>query len=1033
MMVSPVPFSRLACLFVSLLPISACPSDTYWQQEVNYVMNVALRSDLRTITGRIDIEYVNNSPDTLHEIFLKAFPNAVQNGSCADKKSRRENDYSFADLKPEQEGKLTLSPATGGFGVRTIRWYQIDNTIITVTPDKPVRPGDTALFSFDFTTVLPSPHAMRMGLFRDVTKAVYWYPQVCVYDRKLGWVNSQYLGWGECYGDFGRFDVTIAAPEDQIIAATGLLLNESDVLPDTLRNALDRNNFVGPKASWPQFSFDTSRTKSWHYVAEKVNDFTFVSSSQFCLDSTGAGSVPIIAHILRAHAATWESAVRLGKEAVATLSELYYPYQWPVLRIVDCYSGMELPMMAQVSGDGPSPGFHIVIYHEIAHQWFMGQVGSNQTDRPFLDEGFTTFAEHDVMEKYLGRDGNVDNYRNWYQRAFAPHDEDRNLRGFRPLLLLMKQGYDKPMVFSYDQGEEYWPYRVSAYYKTAAMLHSLRSILGDSLFYAAMHKYCRDWMFRHPYEDDFATSMETSTGLELNNYLDQWFYGRARLDYSLAGLKSSHHDQTWEHTIKVKNRGRFVSPIDVAVVFEQGDTSYYTIPPEGISFAKPGHILLPTWNQFRRFDETYTFKVRARRKVKRVVVDPFELTMDINRLNNRSGLLPPIELRLDNMKYDRTPINAYALRWRPDIWYDEPNGVQIGLHAHGSFLETEAAFSLDARMGTESGRPMIDYRSRIPFRSSAPQASWLQQIVVSDYRTFLSAGFDIRHKPLYSQDDNETVRTKVGYISVKEDGPSGLDAGLIPYLPDFTWDAGNSHTAALEIAALRTFRYGSIGFSSSGVVGAFRSETANRSWLETLHRGKLTLTRRGRPWLQFGLEYLRVSGEPPLQYLYHLSRARSVDRFAQSQVFRSSGTFPRGWEDNFYLADNRVRGYQDHAVYLMQATGASLEITPPDLLPYQWFKVVPVIGRFLSQTDQTFFIDGSLINMPKIETWHQSGVSIGSIDDKWYMSGGLSVSTPPVWSNHHIRLDFPLYLNKPKPGEQEFDFRFSVAWILPLN
>jgi len=612
-------------LFIATIgtQVSASQSDTpgapdtrrVWEQRVNYKIDVTLESNLRTINGRIEIEYTNNSPDTLRVLYLKAFPNAIQKDSYADKKRRTVRDYSLSNRKPEQMGSLELMKVEGD--PRSIDTYQFDNTIIIVYLEKPISPGTTRELVFDFRTVLPSPDELRMGYQRDVTKAAYWYPQVCVYDSKLGWTNSQYIGWGESYGDFGSFDVRITAPENQVVAATGELMNRQEVLPDSLREVLDIKNYIGPRQEWPELDFDSSRTKTWHYRAEQVSDFVFTASSDFCIDSGSVRGVKVVAYPLRHKAKGWVDAVRLGKEAIETFSDLIYPYQWPVIRICDAFSGMEYPMLTNCGGQGPAPYFSMLLYHEIGHQWFMGQVGSNQVDRPFLDEGFTTHIEHMAMEKYLGRKNNYTNYTKWYEKKFYPPVEDRNARGFRPLMLLLKQGFDKQMSFSYDQGEEYWPYRVSAYYKSAAMHYSLRSILGDSLYFRAMGYYCRKWFFHHPYENDFTQAMEEATGLELDNYLNQWYYSRYRLDYAYDGRSKKKVGRFYEHTVKLKKYGKFIAPIDVAVIWEQGDTSLYTIAPEGMARAKPGFVLLPTWEQFRRLNDNYSnYKIKAETKHK---------------------------------------------------------------------------------------------------------------------------------------------------------------------------------------------------------------------------------------------------------------------------------------------------------------------------------------------------------------------------------------------------------------------------------
>ncbi|MCH7689525.1 MAG: M1 family metallopeptidase [candidate division Zixibacteria bacterium] len=1034
-------FSKFLVSLLAVLLVAgpAASTEPYWQQEVNYSINVTVKKDNRTIFGTIAIEYINNSPDSLDRLYIKAFPNAIQKDSYADYKRRSMNDYSFAGLERSQEGSLELIE----IGSEKSKYFSLekDNTIYTVYLTDKIAPAATFNISFEFKTVLPSPHNLRMGYTQKTTKAAYWYPQVCVYDRKMGWVNSQYIGWGETYGDFGDFDVRIKISENQVVAASGLLINEQEVLPDSLRSLLDIKNYFAKKSEWPKLNFDENKTKTWHYLAESVNDFAFTFSEDFCIDSDTVKGVEVVAYPLKHKAKSWERAVEIGKQSIVTFSELIFPYQWPVMRICDAFSGMEFPMITNCSGGGPSPRFALLLYHEIGHQWFMGQVGSNQLDRPFLDEGFTTHLEHIAMEKYLGREGNYDYFTNWYQKKFSPPTEDRHQRGFRQLLLLMKLGFDKQMVFSYDRGEEYFPYRVSAYYKSAAMHYSLRSIFGDSAYYQAMQHYCAEWFFKHPYEEDFLESMEAATGIQLDHYLEQWYHSRYRLDYAFDSKKTSRKGNSYRHKIKLKRPGDFVAPIDMAVIWEQGDTSFYTIPPEGMAYKKKDFALLPIWNQFRRLSDSYETTITSQREIKKIILDPFELLMDIDRTNNSSDFLPPIELRLDNMFYDRVPVNKYALRLRPDFWYDNPNGVHLGFHAHGSYLDIENKFSLDFRIGTRSGRPQIDFEYSTPFEPFGYQSTISNRLLRTDFRTFTSFSYEKRFKKFYSRPDFKLLRLELNYLNLdgkQQNRLAPLQNDVTKYLNGKNWDAAGVWYTTVKSSMLRTFRYGSYSFSGQITVGTYSEDDRLLGFQEGEYAANLKLENSAREYFSLSLHYLGTDGEPPSQFVNHLSRGSAVSEFVSSRVFRSPGTIPNRWENDIYLFNGRVRGYQERNVYLTKSFGASLSITPPDLLPYYWLRKLPLIGGFLSKIDQSLFADGAFVSMQGKELSYSEPIRSSETlanpsDEIFYFSAGISLVFPPVWSEHRVRLDFPLYLNKPLAGEKEFDFRFSIAWILPTD
>ncbi|MCB2231794.1 M1 family metallopeptidase [bacterium] len=1038
-------FTALLCFAAS--PLSEVPED-YWQQEVNYRMEVTLREDLRTIDGKIAIDYNNHSPDTLRVIYLKAWPNAIQKDSYADKKQRTAFNYDLANLKPEQEGRLDLFDLTEGDAFAQVesahRTFEFDNSIITVYLNEPLPPGYACDLVFGFTTTFPKPSRMRMGTVAGVVRAAYWFPQACVYDRVLGWVDAQYEGWGENYGDYGSYDVTITAPSSMIVAATGVCVNEEEVLPEKLREMLDISNFLKPRAEWPTVESGPDSVKSWHYVAENVNDFVFTASSNWCIDSDTIDGVEVVAYALRGNAHRWQDAVRLGRESIETFSELFLPYQWPVIRICDAYSGMEYPMLTNCSGGAPSPYFPLLLYHEIGHQWFMGQIGSNQIDRPFIDEGFTTHAEHLAMEKYLGRQGNLNLPKNFYQRWFEPPITDRNERGFRPLLLLMEQGQDKPMVFAYDRGVEYWPWRVSAYYKSAAMHYSLRSILGDSAYFDAMRDYCNDWLFRHPYEHDFLRSMEQSTGLQLDEYFRQWYHGRERLDYAYGGMSVEEQGGEYVHTIKLERPGDFISPVDIAVVWEQGDTAFYTVAPEGMGYQKPNYRLTQAWKQFRTPDNAFEFRVTARRKIAKVVVDPFELLMDIDRRNNVAPILwffPPTEVRVDNLLYDRTPIDKQAMRVRPDLWYDDVGGFQIGGHSHGSFLERRDRHSVDLRWLSRSGGMFGDVTFSGPISPFSIDGVGGQRFLWTKNRSYSSTWYEIDMKPGYALPGGSWVHVEVNFFSWSTDEDpvdrsQPLPGDLSEFVTGQAWDLGETVWGVVEHGWVSAFRYGKFGFSERAQIGKAAYNGPNEGFFENQFQIRFSLHNSKRTWLSLRGEYLTTEGRPPAYLVRHLSRAPAMDRFAKAPVFRSPGTFPTDWEPDFYLAEQRVRGYQDRYLYLTKAAGGSLEITPPDLLPFRWLGRTPLIGGWLSKVDNTLFFDFSSISMEQKEQYYPGVIrgneTIPAGDGRrWYLSSGLSLTLPPFWKGRHrVRLDFPVYLNRPAVGEKETDFRLSVAWLV---
>jgi len=114
--------------------------------------------------------------------------------------------------------------------------------------ERPLKPGESITFDLDFKTYYAKEVIRnRMKMFNafgskhyDVT---HWYPRISVFDRKFGWDTDQHMDH-EFYGDFGSFYVEFTLPNNYVLDATGILQNEKEVLPDSLRQKLDIANFA---------------------------------------------------------------------------------------------------------------------------------------------------------------------------------------------------------------------------------------------------------------------------------------------------------------------------------------------------------------------------------------------------------------------------------------------------------------------------------------------------------------------------------------------------------------------------------------------------------------------------------------------------------------------------------------------------------------------------------------------------------------------------------------------------------------------
>ena len=72
---------KLILLTLSLLPLLMFSQNTYWQQHVDYTMEIDVNVKDHTYSGEQKLVYTNNSPDTLRRVFYHLYFNAFKPGT----------------------------------------------------------------------------------------------------------------------------------------------------------------------------------------------------------------------------------------------------------------------------------------------------------------------------------------------------------------------------------------------------------------------------------------------------------------------------------------------------------------------------------------------------------------------------------------------------------------------------------------------------------------------------------------------------------------------------------------------------------------------------------------------------------------------------------------------------------------------------------------------------------------------------------------------------------------------------------------
>ena len=680
------------------------PYEGYWQQDVHYTINAILNDQDELINGQEILVYTNNSPNTLTEAYFHLYQNAVQPGSLTDelyKKNRTKVKYGKYEaqklgtvihsiqINPEENPIKEEPPYE-----TTNTPFEIQNTLLKIKLPKPLKPGDSIAFHIDFTTYFDRGSIRRRMKVYDHHgykhfNGVHWYPRICVYDRKFTWETDQHVE-KEFYGDYGLFDIALTLPNHYIPEATGTLVNKDEVLPSALRKQLDIANFKDkPIGSQPSVIIPANGTfKTWRYQAVNVHDFAWTADPTYRIGETTWNGVQCVAIAQENNAAGWQQTAAFTAKVIATYSRDFGMYNYPKIVCADAADGMEYPMITLDGGYYPS--HQSLIAHEVGHNWFFGMVGSNETYRAALDEGFTQFLTAWCMRK-LTRESQPE-----LKRAFAGYMEDA-IDGTDEIL----ETHSNDFHSATGHGGGY----KHVYYKTASMLYNLQYYLGDSVFLQAMKNYVEQWKFCHPYIEDFRNSMIQSAQTDLNTFFDQWFQTNKSADYSIKRITPLRPANYYRVTLE--RRGKMVMPVDLDFLIRpQSPTSnnkkaiaasdvFYSITIPVTQYQKPGRYNLKPWIGWDKLRPTYTFDIEmpVAGELKQVWLDRSGRLADIYRVNN--VWKKRNEWRLDLGNGENTNyLGVYQWLIRPDLRFNGASGFMPGLQLSGQYAGRKRQFHL---------------------------------------------------------------------------------------------------------------------------------------------------------------------------------------------------------------------------------------------------------------------------------------------------------------------------------------------------
>lgn len=687
------------------------PYEGYWQQDVHYKIQATLDENTLIIDGLENLTYWNNSPDTLYHVYFHLYQNAFQPGSYLDdlQKNNGIKPY-YGYYEKNKLGTVIEAIDQEGKSVTGV----IDNTVLKIVLNEPLLPNKSTEFNVKFKTFFDSGSTRRrMKVFMAYGykhfDGVHWYPRIAVYDHKFGWNTDQHLS-REFYGDFGTFDVELTFANNYVVDATGNMVNRDEVLPKELREKLDIKNFKDkPWGEKPSVivPYDSTQKKTWIFHAENVHDFAFTADPTYRIGEVEWNGVKCISLVQEPHASKWLNAADYTAQIIKTYSENVGMYAYPKMIVADAKDGMEYPMLTLDNGSDPS--YRGLLCHEVGHNWFFGMIGTNETYRAGMDEGFTQWLTALGLEKIDGDTMVQDTPKSAYVKRFRRPDLAWDSRVYNGYLYGATAG-DESTLNTHSDGyngalRHGGGYR-NVYYKTATMLKNLEYVLGEELFNKAMQNYFEQWKIAHPYFEDFKASVIDYTKVDLNWFFDQWWETSKTIDYAVKSVRKGENED--EYIITFKRKGRMQMPIDFRVT-SKDEVAYDFHIPNTWFIKKTDATVLPKWFGWDKVGITYEALVKIPGGIKNVTIDPSNRLADAYMPDNAKKTR--VRYSFDSKIYNEPDWKNYELNSRPDIWYNSYDGLKVGLHLNGDYLNHHHIF--DANVWLNTGFLQASYDSTV--------------------------------------------------------------------------------------------------------------------------------------------------------------------------------------------------------------------------------------------------------------------------------------------------------------------------------
>ncbi len=591
----------------------------YWQQKVDYKIDVDMKEKAYQYDGKMQLKYTNNSGQSLNKVYFHLYFNAFQPGSMMDNRLQNIPDPDkrmatnvgtkenpkyvsrISELKPDQIGyQKVTSLKQDGKAVS----YKVDGTILEVTLAKPIAEGQTSTFDMIWNAQVPEQIRRSGRNSKDGVEfsMAQWYPKMAEFDPE-GWHLDEYVG-REFFAPFGNFDVTINIDKDYVVGASGELQNPNNV------KGYVKNPTIKAK----------NGKVAWNFKAENIHDFVWAADKEFIVEHEKSkhGVDVYLVYQDNDKSSAWRQAMPYALGFFDYNSEHFGEYPWKTYSIIQGGDGgMEYGTATLIAGGSNLNSLIGTIFHEAAHSWYQQLFGINETYNEWFDEGFTSYVEQmahlNVVDKLkvMPSNPNPDAYKGYINLALS--------------------GKEEPASLLADYYNTNYAYSLEAYYKGQVLAIQLGYIIGNDNLNKTFLEFYKQWKFKHPSGNDFKRVAEEVSGINLKWYFNLFINTTRKIDYAVEAVNGN--------TITIANKSDFAMPIDLLVEYTDGSKELFYIPLREMRGEKPAENLVEYQGAKRTILEDWfwtkpTYDVKVSKEVKQVTIDPTKRLADVNDKNN---------------------------------------------------------------------------------------------------------------------------------------------------------------------------------------------------------------------------------------------------------------------------------------------------------------------------------------------------------------------------------------------------------------